>query len=317
MKKKFLALFLATLLCLTFTIPCFAESKPSVEAMYVSFSTNSAGGVSPKIYYRNNSGKTIKYIDWLLAAYNRVGDPVSCRIKGHTIALARTTGPINPFNQTLTPFSSSTDSSVPNDNPFKTYSYTFYNIASNGTFRGVYIDKYGNPFAYNGSSLIQSNDGYAYLTDDEISNALFKDSTEFNVCWYNSSIASVKVMGAIITYMDDSTEKIIGDQINSPYKNIQNKPFKALLNEYSPVYNYKDYLQYNPDLRTVFGENQKALFEHFINSGMKEGRQGCSKFNLDIYKSSNSDLVEAFGDDNVKYYEHYISSGNAEGRKAA
>ena len=64
------------------------------------------------------------------------------------------------------------------------------------------------------------------------------------------------------------------------------------------------------------GANQKALFEHFVTNGMKEGRQGSSEFNLNTYKANNPDLVAAFGDDNVKYYEHYISSGKAEGRIA-
>ena len=75
-------------------------------------------------------------------------------------------------------------------------------------------------------------------------------------------------------------------------------------------------MQYNPDLATAFGDNQKALFEHFINSGMKEGRQASSQFNLEAYKANNPDLVAQFGDDNAKYYEHYISSGKAEGRIA-
>ena len=189
MKKKILALVLTSILCLSLAFPCFAASKPAVEVMYVYSSMNSAGGVSPTIYYRNNSGKTIKYIDWFLTAYNRVGDPVNCRVKGTFIALARTTGPILPFSFEASPYSSvHTDTSVARDDPFRTYTFTLYNIASAGTFRGVNIDKFGNPFAYNGSSLFQSNDGYAYLTDDEINNALFKDSSEFGICWYNSSI---------------------------------------------------------------------------------------------------------------------------------
>lgn len=82
------------------------------------------------------------------------------------------------------------------------------------------------------------------------------------------------------------------------------------------LYNYQDYLRLNPDLADIIGTNQKALFEHFISSGMKEGRQGSMGFNLSAYKANNPDLVAVFGDDNVKYYEHYISQGRAEGRVA-
>ena len=87
--------------------------------------------------------------------------------------------------------------------------------------------------------------------------------------------------------------------------------------QYQAVYNYKDYLKLNPDLAEVFGTNQKALFEHFVTNGMKEGRQGNYQFNLAAYKTNNPDLVAAFGNSNVKYYEHYISNGKAEGRIAS
>ena len=72
----------------------------------------------------------------------------------------------------------------------------------------------------------------------------------------------------------------------------------------------------NMKLAAQYGANQKALFEHFVTSGMKEGRQGSAGFNLSAYKANNPDLVAVFGDDNVKYYEHYISQGRAEGRVA-
>lgn len=317
MKKKILALALTSILCLSLVIPCFAASKPAVEVMYVYSSMNSVGGVSPKIYYRNNSGKTIKYIDWFLTAYNRVDDPVRCLVKNHVIALARTTGPIAPFSFKTSSYSSQhTDSSVSDDNPFKTYTFTLYDIMAGGVLRSVNIDKHGNLFAYNGKSLIQSNDGYAYLTDDEINNALFKDSTEFGVCWYNSSISYVKVSGALVTYMDGTSESLTAEQVNTSYKKMQNPPFKEMVSKYAAVYNYKSYMTYNPDLVAAFGDNQKALFEHFINSGMKEGRQASSQFNLAAYKANNPDLVALFGDDNTKYYEHYMTNGKGEGRIA-
>ena len=88
------------------------------------------------------------------------------------------------------------------------------------------------------------------------------------------------------------------------------------MEHYASVYNRQDYMQYNPDVHDAIGSNQYLLLNHFINFGMKEGRQASSEFNLDAYKANNPDLVAIFGDDNVKYYEHYISNGKAEGRKA-
>ena len=95
----------------------------------------------------------------------------------------------------------------------------------------------------------------------------------------------------------------------------------ALIGEYGcrtrRLYSSWHSTKLNPDLAEVFGTNQKALFEHFVTNGMKEGRQGNYQFNLAAYKTNNSDLVAAFGNSNVKYYEHYISNGKAEGRIAS
>ena len=32
----------------------------------------------------------------------------------------------------------------------------------------------------------------------------------------------------------------------------------------SPVYNPKEYLEYNPDVKSVFGNDYKAIYNHFI-----------------------------------------------------
>lgn len=121
----------------------------------------------------------------------------------------------------------------------------------------------------------------------------------------------------MITYMDGSIELI--SDVGSKYRSmtLQNPPFVQQLAQYLAVYNYQDYLTYNPDLAALYGADQKKLFDHFVTSGMKEGRRGSSEFDLNTYKANNPELVAMFGDDNVKYYEHYIASGKAEGRTAA
>lgn len=71
--------------------------KAAVEVMVTRINTDSVGGVSPSIGYRNNSGKTIKYIDFTMVPYNAVGDPVSCTIRGYSSAVGEVTGPIETF----------------------------------------------------------------------------------------------------------------------------------------------------------------------------------------------------------------------------
>lgn len=311
MKKKLLALAFTLCTLMIFSMSAFA-AKPAIELMYFTYDMNSVGGVAPTVYYRNNSGKTIKYLDWYMTAYNRVGDPAPDSITGKANAHLRTIGPIPTFQVYRDP-TETVYKSGSSDSPFYEYTDSGYWIDSSGDLETVYQDKYGNFFT---RPSLFNDDKNVYLTEDEISNALFADYCEFDVEWYNSSIDYLNVNKVVVTYMDGSTQTV--SSVGSAYRGtpLQNKPFKELLAQYAPVYNYKEYLQYNQDLAAVFGDNQKALFDHFITSGMKEGRRGNSEFDLAAYKANNPDLVALFGDDNVKYYEHYISSGKAEGRKA-
>ncbi|MCD8110160.1 MAG: vancomycin resistance protein, partial [Clostridiales bacterium] len=59
------------------------------------------------------------------------------------------------------------------------------------------------------------------------------------------------------------------------------------------------------------------LLRHFIQYGMREGRQAKSTFNVSVYKSRYADLRKAFGNDLEQYYLHYIRYGRGEGRTAA
>lgn len=84
--------------------------------------------------------------------------------------------------------------------------------------------------------------------------------------------------------------------------------------DYSAVFNVTYYKTHNPDLAAAGITSDKALLNHFINSGMKEGRQGNEEFNVYAYKNRYADLQTSFGNDLKKYYLHYINSGKAEGR---
>ena len=203
---------------------------------------------------------------------------------------------------------------APDDSAFKYYKNTGYYVAIGDNFQRVYQDAYNNFFIQ--PNILDAN-SCVYLTEDEIENAMFDAWCNFNnISWWSDVIDHISMDGAVVTYMDGSSETITS--VGSIYRGmtLQNPPFVQQLAQYQAVYNYQDYLNCNPDLATQFGANQKALFEHFVTQGMKEGRQGSAEFNLNAYKANNPDLVAMFGDDNVKYYEHFISSGRAEGRVA-
>lgn len=86
--------------------------------------------------------------------------------------------------------------------------------------------------------------------------------------------------------------------------------------DYSLVFNPTFYSNKYPDLKKAFGINATALFNHFINYGMKEGRQAIETFNVSAYKNNYADLRNAFGNNMPEYYKHYIKYGYKEKRKA-
>ena len=86
--------------------------------------------------------------------------------------------------------------------------------------------------------------------------------------------------------------------------------------DYAPVFDFDYYVGKYEDLRNAFGNDKKALFNHFINYGMKEGRQATPDFNVKIYKDNYADLQNAFMNDLPAYYRHYCVWGKNEGRIA-
>lgn len=85
---------------------------------------------------------------------------------------------------------------------------------------------------------------------------------------------------------------------------------------YNEVFDASYYYSAYPDVAAAFGMNEKALFEHFVNYGVREGRSGSAEFNPQVYRQNYSDLQAAFGDDMAAYCRHYVRYGRAEGRSA-
>ena len=87
--------------------------------------------------------------------------------------------------------------------------------------------------------------------------------------------------------------------------------------DYTSVFDAQYYANKYGDLRAAFGNNSSALFRHFINNGMNEGRQASEEFDFWYYYNDNWDLRNAFGNNKSAYYRHYITNGAREGRVAA
>ena len=318
MRKKLCTIFAALMMCLFIASPVYAANgRPNVELMKITYGSGKNGLYSPDIWFRNNSGKTIKYLDWYFTLYNRVNDPTPDEITHNSTVHIQIIGPIEP------------DEPITTTRPSGFLSYekdTNRYILYNGNSRNVYIDSYGHYFIYadvyySGYShdFEGSSGTEIYLTDEEVASNTFYQYTNVKNAWVSNVFSYARLQKVSVTYMDGTTETIDGSIAEEPWltATISNGIFKDDVKKYSAIYNYRDYVTYNPDLKDILKSNDEyGYFHHFITTGMAEGRRGIQSFLLPAYKYNNSDLVAIFGDDNVKYYQHYMQSGKTEGRKA-
>jgi len=80
------------------------------------------------------------------------------------------------------------------------------------------------------------------------------------------------------------------------------------------VFNPTWYLQKYPDLQAAFGTNTTLATQHWIQYGVKEGRQGSPTFWSQAYLANYADLRAAFGTNYAAAIQHYILYGINEGR---
>lgn len=77
---------------------------------------------------------------------------------------------------------------------------------------------------------------------------------------------------------------------------------------FDPVY----YAQKYDDLMAAFGNNEAALYNHYLTKGITEGRQASPLFNIKYYLNQNAELKEVFGSDYEAAFSHFVSYGQYE-----
>lgn len=85
---------------------------------------------------------------------------------------------------------------------------------------------------------------------------------------------------------------------------------QALRNNFDAVFYANKYA----DVKAAFGTDANALFNHFKQHGMTEGRMMNVNFDPKAYISAYSDVAAYCNGDYRKAYEHYVMHGIAEGR---
>jgi hypothetical protein len=80
------------------------------------------------------------------------------------------------------------------------------------------------------------------------------------------------------------------------------------------VFDAEYYASCHPDVVAVLGNSTNALFNHFVQYGLREGRASSPTFDISFYKLAYPDLQAAFGDDVGAYVRHYLRYGINEQR---
>ena len=80
------------------------------------------------------------------------------------------------------------------------------------------------------------------------------------------------------------------------------------------VFDVMVYRDRNPDIAHM---TDAQLKEHWLTTGIKQGRASSTLLDLGFYLSNNPDLQEAFGTDYEKIYNHFITKGYKEYRKSS
>lgn len=86
---------------------------------------------------------------------------------------------------------------------------------------------------------------------------------------------------------------------------------------YEKVFDPVFYADKYEDVKKLYGYDEEKLLDHFIETGMKEGRQGIADFDPYAYRGRYEDLALQYKDQMKRYYSHYMEQGKAEGRSGA
>lgn len=82
----------------------------------------------------------------------------------------------------------------------------------------------------------------------------------------------------------------------------------------SDLFDAAYYAEKNPDVVAAYGRDSGALYSHYINHGINEGRNAGKLFNVKEYRLHNKDLEGLYGDNWAAYVNQYLKEGLKEGR---
>lgn len=84
------------------------------------------------------------------------------------------------------------------------------------------------------------------------------------------------------------------------------------------TFNARFYADMYEDVRKAFGYDEKMLYKHWLNEGIKEGRIGCPGYCGSFYLKNHGDIANAYGAKNYELaFYHYTTYGYKEERESS
>lgn len=83
---------------------------------------------------------------------------------------------------------------------------------------------------------------------------------------------------------------------------------------YADLFDAAYYAKRYPDVVAAVGSNPDALYNHYVNNGINEGRIAGPVFDVHKYRENNSDLEGIYADNWAAYVNQYLTEGLKEGR---
>lgn len=94
-------------------------------------------------------------------------------------------------------------------------------------------------------------------------------------------------------------------------------PVQGAQTDFRELFDAEYYLKANLDLAAIYGNDAEALYGHFMQAGIYEGRICSPLFDAKRYKEKYTDLAASCGDNYKKYCEQYLTEGIAQEEVAA
>ena len=230
MKKRILTSLLAVSLCFFSLCNSLAyaeepateispseQSTPAAEEQEASFcplqvvdlslTTNSANGVSLRLWFNIRGDKTVKYIYITVTPFNAVDDPVTCEISGESTKTGRITGPLNP---------ESSYSWIDTDQCI----YPAWD---------VWQDSDDSYYRTSGTLGLGPR---IYLTEEEVYNSFYRYDYTFENMWYNSTVEKIRIDRIVIQYMDDTQDIFTGEDTKNAFTSVKETYLSRILMSY-------------------------------------------------------------------------------------